>query len=158
MISIDFIVKNLISNKSIRITIPYNFLLKELISFAISLKKNWYFYNTNRRFSYKKNTISYNNIAILNLIQSSASVLSSNYALSTNINIPIITILGFDCLSTPVVINCGYGAYIVDIGSVLCKYHTMYDMTKYIYEIFSFLLANKSFKNINLDYINYMLT
>nr|YP_010199348.1 hypothetical protein LK036_pgp159 [Gracilariopsis tenuifrons]AXF36223.1 hypothetical protein [Gracilariopsis tenuifrons]UAD89206.1 hypothetical protein [Gracilariopsis tenuifrons] len=143
--------KNLIPNKPICITVPHTLLLKEQISLAVSLKKLGISMLQTEGLA-TKNHIYYNNVNILNSMRSSASTLSSTYVLSENINIPIIASSGINCLSASVAMN--YGASIVGIGSAVYNYNTIYDMAKYIYEIVCSISANRSLKNMHLNYIN----
>nr|YP_009237715.1 hypothetical protein [Gracilariopsis lemaneiformis]YP_009294681.1 hypothetical protein Gch_082 [Gracilariopsis chorda]AJO68511.1 hypothetical protein [Gracilariopsis lemaneiformis]AML79944.1 hypothetical protein [Gracilariopsis lemaneiformis]AOM66941.1 hypothetical protein Gch_082 [Gracilariopsis chorda] len=145
--------KNLIPNKPICITIPHTFLLKEQISLAVSLKKLGISMIQTEGLT-TKSSIYYNNITILNSMKSSASALSSTYALCKNIDIPIIAASGINCLSASVALS--YGASIVGIGSSVSKYNTIYDMAKYIYEIVYSISTNKSLKNIQLNYIDHI--
>nr|YP_010925691.1 putative tryptophan synthase alpha subunit [Neoporphyra dentata]WKD83923.1 putative tryptophan synthase alpha subunit [Neoporphyra dentata]BCA87343.1 hypothetical protein Ycf23 [Neoporphyra dentata] len=78
------------------------------------------------------------------IIQKAASTCSSTYAISQNINIPIVSASGISSLTTP--ISFLYGASCVGIGNNIRKLNNITSMVIYIYEIKTAIECNRNKK------------
>ena len=78
------------------------------------------------------------------IIQKSASTCSSTYAISKNINIPIISASGISALTSP--ISFLYGASCIGISTNIKRLNNVASMVMYIYEIKTAIEYNRGVK------------
>nr|YP_009295828.1 hypothetical protein Schim_082 [Schimmelmannia schousboei]AOM64763.1 hypothetical protein Schim_082 [Schimmelmannia schousboei] len=159
--------QNLIQDVDICLTIPHYLLLKEQIRLAIDLQNIGIQIIQTEGLSTKNNNKLSNKTSgfdsILSATEISSSALSSTYALTNFVRMPIIASSGINSVSAPVAV-C-YGASLVGVGSSLKEYTTIYQMSKYISEIVAsisyqmdFRFDNELFKIKNLDMSNILNT
>lgn len=131
-------VRNLIKDKDICVTIPYYLnlydqvnLSKQLENIGINILQTEGFYSDSKMLS--------DNL-LLDSINNSIAPLSSTYAISSVVDIPIITSSKVDHISSSFSILCGASA--IGLGSNIFKQKTIYGMSCYIDEIHNSLDYN----------------
>lgn len=132
------------------VTIPHIFSLESQVQLAIQLEKIGVNILQTEGFSTSVNNIYNinNNLDYLALSASKASSsLSSTYALSQSVNIPIITASGINSISSSVAIS--YGSSGIGIGSSLKKYQSIADMSLNMIEILQSLKYQNSYSSMN---------
>ena len=77
-------------------------------------------------------------------ISKASSALSSSYALSKYLSIPVIASSGIDLLSAPLAIY--YGASAVGLGSSINSYWSVYSQAKYITEVINSISCSEKYK------------
>nr|YP_009391194.1 hypothetical protein [Dipterocladia arabiensis]ARW59338.1 hypothetical protein [Dipterocladia arabiensis] len=162
----------LINNKDICVTIPHVLSLydqvclsKKLEDLGINiLQTEGYFCNEDLIMYIQDNKHQSDNDIIFRSIKASAAALSSTYAISNAVNLPVITASGINYISSSMAVLCGASG--IGLGSNLKKQKTIYNMSCYIDEMYysmisqvnlhSFnnllLLINKESKNLCLVY------
>nr|YP_009295369.1 hypothetical chloroplast RF23 [Dasya binghamiae]AOH77381.1 hypothetical chloroplast RF23 [Dasya binghamiae] len=140
----------LINNKDICVTIPHTlslydqvFLSKKLEVLGINILQ------TEGYLSSKYSLINCNdkNDMVLKSATTSASALSSTYAISNAVQIPIITASGIDYISSSMASYCGASG--VGIGYNINKQKTIYDMSLYINEVYHSLISQINSNDLN---------
>nr|YP_010198564.1 hypothetical protein LK037_pgp125 [Gracilaria pacifica]UAD86980.1 hypothetical protein [Gracilaria pacifica] len=152
--------KELIPNIPICVTIPHTLLLSEQIRLAVLLNEIGVSIIQTEGYS-TKNHMNFERSKILTSMNNASSAISSTYAISKYVDIPIIAASGINCLSASAAFS--YGASIVGIGSAVSKYHTIHDMAMHIYEIVcsrincydKFMAKHYLFDFNDIDYITY---
>nr|YP_009346915.1 hypothetical protein [Gracilaria firma]APR74450.1 hypothetical protein [Gracilaria firma] len=135
--------KDLIPDIPICVTIPHTLLLADQIRLAILLEQMGVSVIQTEGYL-TKDTINLKNFSLMKSIINASSAISSTYAISRFVNIPIIASSGINSLSASAAFS--YGASIVGIGSAVSNYNTITDMAIYIHEVVSSITSpyNKS--------------
>jgi len=143
--------RSLLKYTDICVTIPHNlnlyeqkYLAKQLESIGINILQteapkyyNINNFNMNQKCKYDK---------VFGSIQKAAFSLYLTYILSNTVDIPVITASNLDSISSLVAISCGASG--VGIGSSIKNYKNIYNMSKYIDEIYYSLDKYQDNKNI----------
>nr|QCI06867.1 hypothetical protein [Halydictyon mirabile] len=123
----------LVRNKDICVTIPHNlslhdqiYLAQKLEEVGINILQTEDFYNKDLSHNLKDDYMLYSSYL-------ASLTLSSTYALTKYVSIPIITSSKMNSLSSSIAINCGASG--IGISSNVYKHSTVYDMSLYIDEI-----------------------
>nr|YP_009774129.1 conserved hypothetical plastid protein [Caulacanthus okamurae]QIZ74746.1 conserved hypothetical plastid protein [Caulacanthus okamurae] len=123
----------LLKDTNICVTIPHYLLLEKQKKLAEDLRNIGVNYIQTEGFGTKHNLLNQENSLIFKDINRSSAALSSSYALSSYINLPVISASGINNLSAPIAIS--YGAYGIAIGSVLNNLSSICEISNYILEI-----------------------
>ena len=137
----------LLPHTDICVTIPHVLTLDNQIRLAISLEKLGIniiqtegVMARNKFIGNKLEDIIYSDI------YNASSALSSVYAISNVVNIPIIASSGINAFSAPIAFS--YGASAIGIRSAISNLNTIYEISCYIEEIMISILTSKSILNI----------
>nr|YP_009397394.1 hypothetical protein [Dasyclonium flaccidum]ARW66580.1 hypothetical protein [Dasyclonium flaccidum] len=142
-------------NINICVTIPYYLHLSEQIKLAEDLESLGINILQTESLIVKKSNIHYlSQDYIFDSTNISASSLSSTYAISNSVNIPVITSSGINCLSSSIALF--YGASGIGVGSAVNNQLSIYSMLLYIKKLRQSMLSNevftskKAFSNLQL--------
>nr|YP_009296031.1 hypothetical protein Schiz_083 [Schizymenia dubyi]AOM64966.1 hypothetical protein Schiz_083 [Schizymenia dubyi] len=124
--------RELIKESLLCVTIPCSLPIHEQIELAIDLEKIGINLLQTEGLTSKSQSLDSYNPYLLSSIQKASLTLSSTYAISQFVNIPIITSSGISNLSAPLAIY--YGASGVGLASALTKYDSISSMANYIKE------------------------
>jgi len=122
-----------INNVNICMTIPHTLSLYEQIKTGIELKHLGIKLLQTEGISTVRQNHYHDVNKIFANINKASSALSSSYAFSDCLNLPIMASSGIDSLSAPIAIY--YGASAVGIGSALNNFQTIYEQAQYINEV-----------------------
>nr|YP_009294478.1 hypothetical protein Aspa_082 [Asparagopsis taxiformis]AOM65961.1 hypothetical protein Aspa_082 [Asparagopsis taxiformis] len=135
---------SLIHDANVCITIPHYLLLNEQINLALELENIGIKFVQTEGMSTSSQHYHFDMGVVRKSITKASSALSSSYALSKHLSIPIIASSGIDLLSAPLAIY--YGASAVGLGSSINSCWSVYSQAKYIIEVINSIYSSQKYK------------
>lgn len=133
-------IRDLLPNTTLCVTIPHILYIEDQIKLTQDLKN----IGVDIIQTEGKSTSFSKQGDLSGIIQKSASTCSSTYAISKNIDMPIISASGISALTSP--ISLLYGASCIGIGTNIKQLNNIASMAMYIYEVKTAIKCNKSIK------------
>nr|QCI04768.1 hypothetical protein [Bornetia secundiflora] len=149
--------RHLIPFKDICVTIPYHLSLYEQIGLSQKLEKNGInFLQTEGGIVLAGSPLDQKADCIFASTYIASASLSSTYAISHAVNIPVISASGINCLSAPIALS--YGASGIGIGRMINQLVDINIMSNYIDEIKYSLSSKTNYIINNLEILNILDT
>ena len=138
-------VRRVFPDLDICVTIPYTLSLEEQIQLGLNLESIGVQILQTESL---KSKLELQNFSLTESIMMAFPVLSSTYAISKSVNIPVIAASGINCVTGSLALL--YGASGIGIGASLMSYHSLSSRYIYLKQINSSVQANKiaSFDNV----------